>query len=109
MRAVRCVKYGPPELLTVEDVASPRAEAGQVVISVLACGVNFPDTLIIAGKYQFKPEPPFTPGGEIAGVIKEVGPGVRARPGDRVVALAPYGGYAEEVLSGEAQLVPMPD
>jgi NADPH:quinone reductase len=109
MRAVRCVAYGGPELLTVEDLPSLRADAGQVVISVRACGVNFPDTLIIAGKYQFKPEPPFTPGGEIAGVIKEAGAGVRARPGDRVVALAPFGGYAEEVVAGEAQLVPMPD
>jgi NADPH2:quinone reductase len=104
-----CKEYGGPELLRVEEVPSLHAGPGQVVVSVKACGVNFPDALIIQGKYQFKPSPPFTPGGEVAGVVKEAGEGAGAKVGDHVVALAPFGGYAEEVLSGAAQLVPMPD
>ena len=110
MRAVVCKEYGPPEKLVVEELPSPKAAAGQVVVSVKACGVNFPDTLIIEGKYQFKPPPPFTPGGELAGVVKEVGSGVtRFVVGDRVVALAMFGAYAEEVVCGEMQLLRMPD
>ncbi|MFN7220447.1 MAG: alcohol dehydrogenase catalytic domain-containing protein, partial [Burkholderiales bacterium] len=72
MQTVSCKAWGPPESLVVEDVASPRAEPGEVVVSVKACGVNFPDTLIIQGKYQFKPPFPFAPGGEVSGLIKEV-------------------------------------
>jgi NADPH2:quinone reductase len=110
MKAVICKEYGPPEKLVVADVPSPVAGPGQVVVSVRAAGVNFPDTLIIEGKYQFKPAPPFSPGGEIAGIVKSVGDGVtRVKPGDRVVALAPFGGYAEEVATGENTLLRMPD
>ena len=68
MKAVLCKELGLPDQLVVEEVASPSAGNGQVVVSVKACGVNFPDTLIIQGKYQFKPELPFSPGGEVAGV-----------------------------------------
>ena len=96
MRAVLCKAYGPPETLVVEDVASPTAGPGQVIVSVHACGVNFPDTLIIQGTYQFKPDLPFSPGGEVAGVVKEVGEGVTAYAvGDRVIAATTWGGYAE--------------
>jgi NADPH2:quinone reductase len=110
MKAVVCKEYGPPEKLVVEDVPSPTPGPGQVVLSVRAAGVNFPDTLIIQGRYQFKPAPPFSPGGEVAGVVKEVGAGVtRVKPGDHVVALAPFGGYAEEFVAAEAQVVPMPE
>lgn len=110
MKAVLCKEYGPPERLVVEELPSLEAGPGQVVVSVRACGVNFPDTLIIEGKYQFKPPPPFSPGGEIAGTVKAVGPGVTTvKPGDRVVALTMFGGYAEEVVVGEANLVPMPE
>jgi NADPH2:quinone reductase len=109
MRAIVCREYGPPEKLILEDVPAPSAGAGQVRVRVHAAGVNFPDTLIIAGKYQVKPAPPFSPGGEIAGVIDAVGAGVQgAAVGDRVVALAPFGGFAEEIVVSEAQLVPMP-
>ncbi|HCF85414.1 MAG TPA: NADPH:quinone oxidoreductase, partial [Ktedonobacter sp.] len=65
MKAVLCKEYGPPESLVIEDIASPTAGRGQVVVSVKACGVNFPDTLIIQGKYQFKPAMPFSPGSEV--------------------------------------------
>ena len=84
MKAVLCKELGLPEKLVIENVPSPVAGEGQVVLSVKACGVNFPDTLIIQGKYQFKPELPFSPGGEVAGVVKEVGAGVTSlKPGDR--------------------------
>jgi NADPH2:quinone reductase len=109
VKAVVCTEYGPPEKLVVQELPSLTAGAGQAVVAVKACGVNFPDTLIIEGKYQFKPPPPFSPGGEIAGVIKEVGPDVtQVKPGDAVIAAAPFGGYAEEFLVGASQVVPIP-
>ena len=99
MKAVLCKEYGLPGKLVIEDVPSPKAAQGQVVVSVKACGVNFPDTLIIQGKYQFKPEMPFSPGGEVAGVVKEIGEGVtRVKPGDRVIAFNTWGGFAEEMV-----------
>ena len=110
MKAVLCKELGLPEKLVVEDVPSPAAGAGQVVLSVKACGVNFPDTLIIQGKYQFKPEMPFSPGGEVAGVVKEVGAGVTAlKPGDRVIAFNTWGGFAEEMVVEADRTIPMPD
>jgi NADPH2:quinone reductase len=110
MKAVVCKAYGPPESLVVEEVESPTPGRGQVVVSVKACGVNFPDTLIIQGKYQFKPPMPFSPGGEIAGVVKAVGTGVeRVKVGDRVIAFTAYGGFAEEVLAEAESLIPIPD
>jgi len=110
MKAVLCKELGPPERLVVEEVPSPKPGKGQVVVSVKAAGVNFPDTLIIQGKYQFKPEPPFSPGGEVSGVIKEVGEGVNAfKPGDRVIAAATHGGFAEEMVAEADKLIAMPD
>ena len=110
MKAVLCKAYGPPESLVLEEVAPLHAGRGQVVIDVKACGVNFPDTLIIQGKYQFKPEMPFSPGGEVAGIVKEVGEGVRnAKVGDRVIAFTGWGGFAEEVVTEYNKLIPIPD
>jgi NADPH2:quinone reductase len=107
---VLCKELGPPEKLVVEQVPSPRPGKGQVVISVKAAGVNFPDTLIIQGKYQFKPEPPFSPGGEVAGVIKEIGEGVtRVKPGDRVIVASTHGGFAEEMAADADRVIAMPD
>jgi NADPH2:quinone reductase len=109
MKAVLCKELGMPEKLVVEEVSSPKAEPGQVVVSVKACGVNFPDTLIIQGKYQFKPELPFSPGGEVAGVVKEVGDGVtRVKRGDRVIAFNTWGGFAEEIAVDAERTIPMP-
>jgi NADPH2:quinone reductase len=106
---VLCKELGPPEKLVVENVPSLTPGKGQVVVSVRAAGVNFPDTLIIQGKYQFKPEPPFSPGGEVAGVVKEVGEGVAdVKPGDRVIAASTYGGFAEEMVADADRLVPIP-
>jgi NADPH2:quinone reductase len=110
MKAVLCKKLGPPEDLVVEDIPSLVPNAGQVVVAVKAAGVNFPDTLIIQGRYQFKPEPPFSPGGEVAGVVKELGANVTGvKVGDRVIAAATFGGFAEEMLCDADRLTPIPD
>src|SRR5438876_4129752 len=98
MRALLCKAYGPPESLVVEDVPPPAAGPGEVVVSVRAASVNFPDVLIIQNKYQVKPPLPFSPGSELAGVVKSVGAGVtRWKPGDRGMAITGYGAFAEEV------------
>lgn len=110
MKAVLCKAYGPPESLVVEDVSAPTSGQGQVVIQVAASGVNFPDTLIIEGKYQFKPPLPFSPGSEVAGTVAALGKGVSGvRVGDRVMAVPGWGGFAEEVAVDAEQLVPIPD
>jgi NADPH2:quinone reductase len=110
MRAVLCKQYGPPESLVVEDVASPTAGPGEVVVSVKAASVNFPDVLIIQNKYQVKPPLPFSPGSELSGIVKDVGEGVtRVKPGDRVLAVTGYGAFAEEVKVDGSRLVPIPD
>jgi NADPH:quinone reductase len=110
MKAVLCKQYGPPESLTLEELPSPRPGPGEVVVSVKAASVNFPDVLIIQNKYQFKPPLPFSPGSELAGVIKEVGAGVSGwRAGDRVIAFTTYGAFAEEVKTEAARLLPLPE
>src|SRR3954463_16336390 len=109
MKAVLCKAWGPPETLVVEDLPTPVPGKGRVLVAVRAAGVNFPDVLIIQNKYQLKPALPFTPGNEIAGVVKRVGEGVHGfMPGDPVIALIGTGGFAEEVLVDEAKLAPMP-
>src|SRR5262245_38500657 len=109
MKAVLCREFGPPDSLVVEELASPRAGPGEAVISVKAASVNFPDVLIIQNKYQFKPPLPFSPGSELAGVVKEVGAGVRNfKPGDKVMAFTTYGAFAEEVKTEANRLVPLP-
>jgi NADPH2:quinone reductase len=110
MRAVLCKQWGPPESLTVEDVPDLSADAGQVVVDVKAASVNYPDLLIIQNQYQFKPPLPFTPGGEVAGIVREVGEGVRdVAPGDRVLATTGWGGFAEQVKTGVGGAVPIPE
>ena len=109
MRAVLCKAYGPPESLVIEDVPSPVPGPGEVVLSVKAASVNFPDTLIIQNKYQTRPPLPFSPGSECAGVVKTVGEGVtRVRPGDPVMAVTTYGSFAEEVMTPESRLLAIP-
>lgn len=109
MKAVLCKQHGLPETLVVEEVPSPVPGPKQVLISVKACGVNFPDTLIIQNLYQFKPALPFSPGGELAGVVKAVGEGVKhLQPGQPVLAFTGWGGFAEEVLADARQVVPLP-
>ncbi len=110
MKAVLCKQFGPPDSLVLEELAAPRAGAGEVVVSVKAASVNFPDVLIIQNKYQFKPPLPFSPGSELAGVVKEVGAGVQdVKPGDRVMAFTTYGAFAEEVKTEASRLIPLPE
>jgi NADPH2:quinone reductase len=110
MKAVLAKAFGPLEQLRLEEVAPRRAAAGEVVIQVKACGVNFFDVLIVQGKYQTRPPLPFSPGGEVAGVIAEVGEGVRGlKEGMRVLAFTGHGGYAEEVAVDAASVVELPE
>ncbi len=109
MKALVCRAYGPPETLVYEELPSPELGDQQIRIRVHACGVNFPDTLIIEGKYQFKPEPPFAPGGEVAGIVDAVGSAVTGfKPGDRVIAVTGWGGYAEEVVVDADRVLALP-
>jgi NADPH2:quinone reductase len=109
VKAILCKQFGPPDSLVLEEVPALKPGQGQVVVSVKAAGVNFPDTLIIQNKYQFKPDLPFSPGSECAGIVKEVGEGVtRVRPGEAVIALTIHGSFAEEILLKEAECIPLP-
>lgn len=110
MRAILCKEYGPADTLVIEDIASPVAKGSGVKIRVKAAGLNFPDTLIIEGKYQIKPSMPFSPGGEMAGEVLEVGEKVtRFKKGDRVMGLTGFGAFSEEIVAAEANLLPIPD
>jgi NADPH2:quinone reductase len=110
MKAVLSKEVGGPETLVLEELPDPVAGAGQVLIDVKACGVNYPDVLIIEDKYQFKPPRPFAPGGEVSGVISAVGDGVtRFKVGDRVLASTGWGGYAEKLALEEQRCTPIPD
>jgi NADPH2:quinone reductase len=110
MRAVICKEFAPYQNLTVEEVEDPVAGPGQVVIDVKAAGVNFPDILLVEGKYQMKPPLPFTPGGEVSGTIAAIGEGVQGfKAGDRVVAATLLNGFAEKVVTAANQVAPIPD
>jgi NADPH:quinone reductase len=110
MKALLSKEVGGPDTLVLEDVPSPDAKPGFAVVEVKAVGVNFPDVLIIEDKYQFKPQRPFAPGGEIAGVVKAVGEGVtHVKPGDRVLGNTGWGGMAQELALEAARLVKIPD
>lgn len=110
MKAVLCKAWGPPESLVVEDGPPLEAAPGKVVVSVKAAGVNFPDTLIIQNKYQYKPDLPFSPGGEVAGVVKAIGAGVREfAVGDKVIAQTIFGGFAEEVSTEPDRMLALPE
>ncbi|OZG71034.1 NADPH:quinone oxidoreductase [Hahella sp. CCB-MM4] len=110
MRALLCKEYGPPESLVIEETADPKVGGNSCLVEVKAAGVNFPDTLIIQGKYQFQPPMPFSPGGEIAGVVSQTGDKVKNfKPGDRVMGLTGWGGFAEKVAVAESNLIPVPE
>ena len=110
MRAVICRAWGAVETLTVEDVAPPAPGRGQVLIEVKATGVNYADSIMVAGKYQTRPAFPFSPGLETAGVVAACGEGVtRFAPGDRVMAILAYGGLAEVAVADEAETFAVPD
>src|ERR1051325_6694202 len=110
MRAVRVHELIGPAGLRVDEVPDPKVGPGQVLIDVRAAGVNFPDVLLSRGLYQFKPTPPFSPGGECAGIVREVGPGVTSvAPGDRVALTTVAGTFAEKICVPEAAVVSPPD
>lgn len=110
MRAVLCKELGPPENLVLEDVSEPEVASDQVLIDVHACGINFPDVLIVQGKYQDRPELPFSPGSEVAGEVIEVGDDVGdLEVGTRVLAPTRWGGLAERVAVDAKRVVPIPD
>lgn len=110
MKAILCKEWGGPEKLVLEDVPPRPLRDGAVRIQVHAAGVNFMDTLLIAGQYQVKPPLPFTPGAETAGIITELGPDVTGfKPGDRVMAMTENGGYAEEVVATADRVYAIPD
>jgi NADPH2:quinone reductase len=110
MKALLSMRPGPPESLEYADAPDPVAGEGEVVIAVRAAGVNFPDVLIIEDKYQFKPERPFAPGGEIAGIVESVGAGVtNVKPGQRVIGSLGWGGFAEKVKTQAQRVLPIPD
>lgn len=109
MRAMHCRAFGPIDDLILEEVATPAPGPGEVRVRVAACGVNFPDVLIVQGKYQFKPEPPFAPGGEVSGTVSEVGPGVEGfAVGDPVIATTLWGGFSEELVTSTDRLLHRP-
>jgi NADPH:quinone reductase len=110
MRAVICRAWGPIDGLALEDVPSPTPGPGQVLITVKATGVNYADSIMVAGRYQTRPAFPFSPGLETAGVVARCGEGAtRFEPGDRVMAILPHGGLAEQAVADEAETFAVPD
>ena len=110
MKILHCKEYGPIDNLVWEDIDSKEPEDNEVLVSIKAAALNFPDFLIVQGLYQFKPELPFAPGNEGAGIIKKVGKNVtRFKEGDRVYFMAPYGAFAEEVCLNEFQVFSISD
>jgi NADPH2:quinone reductase len=110
MRAVVLHSYGPPPQIGVEDVPPPPMKAGHVRLAVHAVGFGFPDALMIAGKYQVKPQAPFVPGSEVAGVVTEVASDVQSvRTGDRVLVIAGQGGLAEQCVVPATSVIPLPE
>lgn len=110
MKALLCHDFGAPEDLRLEQIERPQIKKDQVLIKVDACGVNFPDSLIIQNKYQFKPELPFSPGGEVSGTVEEVGEKVsHLKKGDPVFALTGWGGFAEFVAADAHKAMAMPE
>ena len=110
MKTLLSLEPGGPETLRLTDVDEPRPAAGQLLVRVKACAINYPDVLIIEDKYQFKPPRPFAPGGEIAGIVEAVGEGVSGwKEGDRLLAMVGHGGLAEKVVVPAATALPLPE
>lgn len=110
MKALRSHQSGGPETLVLDELEAPRPATDEVVIAVKACGINFPDTLIIRDLYQYKPERPFSPGIELSGVVEAVGEGVtRWREGDKVIALPSWGGLTETIAIDQHRVYALPD
>ena len=109
MKAILCESFGPPENLVLKEIDDPVAGDDEAIVEVYAASLNFPDGLQIQGKYQFQPPMPFTPGSEVGGIIKSVGPGLKGfEAGDRVMAIPGLGGLAEQVVVKAAGLRKIP-
>ena len=110
MKAILCTEYGLPHLLSLQEIPDPSPSENEVLIQIAACGVNFPDLLLIQHLYQFQPPLPFSPGGEVSGTVISVGNRVtRFKAGDRVLAITGWGGFAEQVAVHQHQVVSLPD
>jgi NADPH:quinone reductase len=110
MKAILCTRYGGPDDLEYGDLPDPQPAAGEVVVAIHAAALNFFDTLIIAGKYQFKPPFPFSPASEFAGVVESVGTGVTGlAPGDRVLGYGGFGAAREKIALPAQRVVKIPD
>ncbi len=102
MKALVCKEFGPTENLTLEEKDVPTPGKGEILLDIKAAGLNFPDVLTVQGKYQFKPELPFIPGAEVAGIVSAIGEGVTSRKvGDKVIATLQIGGFAEQCIANE--------
>src|SRR5262245_444676 len=109
MKALLCTRYGGPDDLSLEDLPDPVAGPGEAVVRIAAAALNFFDTLIIAGKYQYKPAFPFSPGAEFAGVVETLGPGVTGfAAGDRVTGYARHGAARERLAISADRLIKLP-
>ena len=109
MRAIVCHAWGEPESLKLEEVPAPTPKRDEVLIDVKATAINYADSIMVAGKYQTKPPFPFSPGLETAGLVARCGEGVtRFRPGDRVMAIVPYGGLAEQAVASQDETFAIP-
>jgi NADPH2:quinone reductase len=109
MKAILCNKFGTPDTLEYLEIENPSPKNDEVLIAVKACSVNFPDTLIIQGKYQFRPEFPFSPGSDVAGIVDVVGENVKhLKVGDEVVGFIPFGGFAEKAIVKAKDCFPKP-
>ena len=109
MKAIVCKEFGPPSALSYEEAEIGNPSKNQILVDIYAAGVNFPDTLIIKNEYQFKPPLPFTPGGELAGIVSAVGEGVTAyKVGDEVIGMPGNGGFAEQILISQSQVFKKP-
>ncbi|MFT6268409.1 MAG: NADPH2:quinone reductase [Alphaproteobacteria bacterium] len=110
MKAIVCKSFAPVSELAFEEVDTPSAGKGEVLVDVVGAGVNFPDSLLVQGLYQMKPELPFIPGTEVSGIISEIGQGVpHLKVGMKVIAMCQLGGYAEKVAVPCNQVMPIPD
>ena len=110
MKTLNCREYGPVDNLVWEEVDSPTPQDNEVLIDIKAAALNFPDFLIVQGLYQFKPDLPFAPGNEGAGIIRKTGKNVtRFKEGDRVYFMAPHGAFAEQICINEFGVFPIPD
>ena len=110
MKTLQCIELGMPDKLQINEVPDPEVHAEHVLIENKAASVNFPDVLMIQGLYQFQPELPFTPGGESAGIVSEVGEGVEnISVGDRVFAMTGLGAFAEKIVVHQSSVVKIPE